>query len=58
VASPATTSLDAVYSYVDEHAERFIEDLRGLICQPSRTGLLDEVRACAAYLRALGRAAH
>jgi len=58
VASPQTTSLDAVYSYVDEHAERFIEDLRGLIRQPSRTGFLDEVRACAAYLRELGRAAH
>lgn len=56
MASPPATSLEAVYSYVDEHAERFIEDLRGLIQQPSRTGFLDEVRACATYLADLGRA--
>ena len=57
MASPPATSLDAVYSYVDTHAQRFVEELRGLVRQPSRTGHLDEVRACAAYVSELGRAA-
>jgi acetylornithine deacetylase/succinyl-diaminopimelate desuccinylase-like protein len=57
VASPPATSLDAVYSFVDAHAEQFVEELRGLVRQPSRTGFLDEIRACAAYVSDLGRAA-
>lgn len=57
MASPPATSLDAVYSFVDEHAARFVDELRGLVRQPSRTGYLDEVRACAAYVSDLARAA-
>jgi acetylornithine deacetylase/succinyl-diaminopimelate desuccinylase-like protein len=52
------TSLDleAVYTHVDAQAEAFIEELCGFVRQPSRTGVLDEVRACAEYTAELGRA--
>jgi acetylornithine deacetylase/succinyl-diaminopimelate desuccinylase-like protein len=53
------TSLDLadVYAHVDAHAEAFIGELCAFVRQPSRTGFLDEVRACAEYIAALGRAA-
>jgi acetylornithine deacetylase/succinyl-diaminopimelate desuccinylase-like protein len=49
--------LDRVYAYVDAQAEAFIRELCVFVRQPSRTGFLDEVRACAAYAAELGRAA-
>jgi acetylornithine deacetylase/succinyl-diaminopimelate desuccinylase-like protein len=49
--------LTAVYGYVDENAERFIEELREFVRQPSRTGYLDEVRACAKYTVEVGTSA-
>jgi acetylornithine deacetylase/succinyl-diaminopimelate desuccinylase-like protein len=50
-------SLEGVYAHVDAHAECFIEELCAFVRQPSRTGVLDEVRACAHYTADLGRAA-
>ncbi len=55
--SPATTSLDAVYNYVDSQADRFVDELRAFVRQPSRTGFLEELRVAAEYVRDLGRAA-
>ena len=51
-----TPRLDDVYAFVDAQAERFVEELCDFVRQPSRTGHLDEVRACAAYAADLGRA--
>jgi acetylornithine deacetylase/succinyl-diaminopimelate desuccinylase-like protein len=54
MSAPPSTGLDAVYAYVDQNAERFIEDLREFVKQPSRTGYLDEVRMCATYAADIG----
>jgi len=45
-----SSSLDTVYAHVDAQASRFVEELCELIRLPSRTGHLDEVRACAGFL--------
>jgi acetylornithine deacetylase/succinyl-diaminopimelate desuccinylase-like protein len=50
-------SLEQVYSHIDAHAEAFIQELCAFVQQPSRTGVLEEVRACAEYTAELGRAA-
>jgi acetylornithine deacetylase/succinyl-diaminopimelate desuccinylase-like protein len=52
-AAPAST----VYSYIDENADRFVEELRALIRHPSRTGFLDELAVAAEYVAGVGRAA-
>ena len=39
--------MQPVYDYVDAHAEQFVDELCDLVRQPSRTGFLDELRACA-----------
>jgi acetylornithine deacetylase/succinyl-diaminopimelate desuccinylase-like protein len=57
VATPATTSLDAVYKHVDAQADRFVDELRAFVRLPSRTGFLDELRVAADYVSELGRAA-
>jgi acetylornithine deacetylase/succinyl-diaminopimelate desuccinylase-like protein len=57
VATPATTSLDAVYSHVDSQADRFVDELRAFVRLPSRTGFLDELRVAADYVSNLGRMA-
>ncbi|HET6319586.1 MAG TPA: hypothetical protein VFG86_24270, partial [Chloroflexota bacterium] len=57
MATPATSVLDAVYSYVDSQADRFVDELRAFVRQPSRTGFLEELRVAAEYVSTLGRAA-
>jgi acetylornithine deacetylase/succinyl-diaminopimelate desuccinylase-like protein len=54
MSAPVSFDLHAVYDFVDAHAERFVDDLCDFVRQPSRTGYLEEVRACAAYTAELG----
>jgi acetylornithine deacetylase/succinyl-diaminopimelate desuccinylase-like protein len=56
---PTGTSdaLQPVYEFVDAHAPQFIDELCYLIKQPSQTGHLDELRACAPRIVALAEAA-
>jgi acetylornithine deacetylase/succinyl-diaminopimelate desuccinylase-like protein len=49
VTSPAAAALSDVHDYVDQNAERFIEELCDFVRQPSQTGLLDKVREGAVY---------
>src|SRR5258707_14586185 len=57
VARQAPAALDAVYSLVDSQADRFVDELRAFVRQPSRTGFLDELRVAAEYVSNVGRAA-
>jgi acetylornithine deacetylase/succinyl-diaminopimelate desuccinylase-like protein len=57
VTATASSRLAAVLADVDAHAETAIERLCELIRHPSRTGQLDEVRACATWLSGELRAA-
>jgi acetylornithine deacetylase/succinyl-diaminopimelate desuccinylase-like protein len=53
----ASRELADVMSHVDRNAERWIDVLREFIRHPSRTGELDEVRACGEWIgRVLGDA--
>jgi len=49
VTSPAAAALGDVHEYVDQNAERFIDELCDFVRQPSQTGLIDNVREGAAY---------
>ena len=53
----APGSLARVYAHVDSQAGRFVDELCDLIRQPSQTGRLDEVRACASQLVDVANAA-
>jgi acetylornithine deacetylase/succinyl-diaminopimelate desuccinylase-like protein len=57
VAHAVSGSLQPVYDYVDAQAERFVDELCDFVRQPSRTGFLDELRACAPNVVALAQAA-
>jgi acetylornithine deacetylase/succinyl-diaminopimelate desuccinylase-like protein len=48
--------MQPVYDYVDAHAEQFVDELCDLVRQPSRTGFLDELRACAPNVVKLAQA--
>jgi acetylornithine deacetylase/succinyl-diaminopimelate desuccinylase-like protein len=46
---------DDINAYVDGHADRLVQDLRGIIRRPSEAGHLADQEACARYLADLAR---
>jgi acetylornithine deacetylase/succinyl-diaminopimelate desuccinylase-like protein len=57
LATGTSNELQPVYDFVDAHSAQFVDELCDLIKQPSQTGHLDELRACAPKVVALAEAA-